>query len=128
MSPQIDPSARMSRVEFMIEMLNMWEESLQIIRRNPSGTAEEFGTEKELEAAIYVLKRTFPVWELLGEEAYTRLKNTVNSSIQIQERYDRMVTAIDNELTLEEDKVQQRQHMKDWRERSLTELDDESSR
>jgi hypothetical protein len=85
----IDPTAKMTRADFVVELLTMWEEALQIIQRNPSGSLQELGAKAELEAAVYVLKRSYPVHELVDVNAYDYIKTTVKKLELIHERYNR---------------------------------------
>lgn len=104
----IDPTALMTRADFVIELLTMWHEALQIIERNPSGSVPELGAKAELEAAVYVLKRSYPVSELMHVEAYDHLKTTIDKMELIWTRYehdlklinDMDITGIDKERLL----------------------------
>lgn len=79
----IDPSVPMLRSDFVIELLTLWEEALEIVQRNPNGTLAELGTAAELDAAVHVLKRSYPVSELIGADSYESLKSQIDAHVPI---------------------------------------------
>lgn len=79
----IDPLVPMLRADLVIELLTLWEEAMEVIQRNPNGTLQELGTMAELDAAIHVLKRSCPVSELMGFEAYEQLRNEIDAHVPI---------------------------------------------
>lgn len=79
----IDPLVPMLRADFVMELLTLWEEAMEIVARNPNGTLEELGTLAELDAAIHVLKRSCPVSDLVGPESYEKIKEQIDAHVPI---------------------------------------------
>jgi hypothetical protein len=120
----LDPSAPTTRAEVFIEILDMWEESLAIIANNPSGSVEEAGTKAEIEAAIYVLKRTFPVSELMSLDAYDYVKDVANKVEFTKQIYDKRCKVIEESTVLSpEMKEQQLAELSNWYDSVLSRYD-----
>jgi hypothetical protein len=122
----IDPDTKLTRAEWMIEVLSLWEECLDIVERNPNGSIEEYGTGQELEAAIYVLKKSFPMSELMPEDVYASLKSVVDDIDEIRTQYARVLYLINCDPNLTGiDKQSRIEQLDMWKEQKLNELGEE---